>query len=194
MAYGIDVDKNFMKIVYYMMMADGEIADSEMGKFNEIGKNCTRHSLYGNISSFDSDRKEIVSECKNQMEKSFDDSDYMEVLKEGVLESIKASRFDDFGKRNLLWMLVNMSFADGDCSKKEEELLRYVARQLEIGKAYLCLAEMEDTAKALLALENKKKWAENSTMPYNEVKVMIDEIEKDLDILVQSKNTLVSIG
>lgn len=183
MAYGLDVDKNFLKVIYYLISSDRKVEDSEMEKFNELIKK---------YSSLSSANQNIIFECEKQLEKSFDSSDYADVLKEGIDECLRASYFDEQGKRNLVWMLVNVAFSDNDYSDTEINLIRYVVRKLDMDKSYL--AEMEDSVKALVALQNKKSWAENCGKSYNDVKAIIDTIEKDREILTESITNLVNMG
>lgn len=177
------IDENVLKIVYYLMSADGKIDDSEMNKFNEFGQH---------YYNYDSEKDSIVNECLAQLDKSFGESDYMDVVKEGVDKCIQYSYLDDEDKRNLVCLLVNMAYANGEYSAEEKQLVRYIVRKLDVDKSYL--VEMEDTAKALLALQNKQAWAEDSNMPYNDVKSIISEIESDQKILTDSVRALISMG
>ena len=71
--------KSALKIIYYLMAADGEIIRSEEENFDSIGKELD--------PDYAADKAQIIEECRKQMEKAIDPEDYYDVLQDGVEDS-----------------------------------------------------------------------------------------------------------
>lgn len=197
----MDSKKLMLKFAYFFLIADGKITDEENAKFDEILVSMTKDSN-GDV------KKSIIEECNQILSQSVDEMDRYEVIREeferllpeisdrngswGDFESL-FTRYQELEKKDfkkLLWMCVNISYADGVCSQIEERLLRFLTRRLKIDISLLL--EMEDSAQTLIALEKKQFWAENSDKPYSVVKSIIEEITQDKENVIQSLELLIA--
>ncbi|MCM1128365.1 MAG: TerB family tellurite resistance protein [Alistipes senegalensis] len=167
----IDVTKDMLKCAYFMMSADGKITLPELQKFELF---CEEYP------GSDWAQNSIISECDE------------EIARHGVYVATKKlllACLDDEQKRYLLWILVNIAYADGEYAAAERELLRYAAKEMEMDESLVL--EMEDSAETLLALKEKEKWmAGRKTGQANLEK----NIKKDWDDVTNSIHALVLIG
>lgn len=189
--------KDALKIMYYIMSSDGKSENLELQPMvhrvvlqffkSAIGETDNRviDEVIGMdeeemFEPFDSEADDAMIECKKQIDKSFDDSDYIEVLKEGISDCL-ADNDDDDSLTFIVFFALYAAYADGECSEKKKDLLRFVFRKSNIEKAVFL--EMEDGVKTLIDCQVKKVQAENSDRPYKEVKAVIDELDrKEIEI------------
>lgn len=123
--------------------------NGDMGKY-EKQKFCSFVDAF-NGTADEWDRiaaKEIISDVEEQLE---DDDD----IEQNIADMIDGTYFDYEEKVSLVWLLVNMAYADGNCDDTEKDLLQYVFDEAEIEDESI-LMELEDTAETLLAIEAKK--------------------------------------
>ena len=139
--------RDAVKFYYYLIAADGEVKQSELEKFEEIGKETD--------TSFGDYRDEVIKECKQQLKKVIDEDEYYEVIKEGIDETLgeendfyrNYSSYDRIGASLVLWNLLSIAVSDKEYAAEEQKLIRYMVRKLEIDKAvYL---EMENAIKTI---------------------------------------------
>ena len=163
-----------IKIVYYLMAVDGKICQAEEEKFDSIAKELD--------AGFDSYRSALIAFCENQLNKVIDENEYYDVIQEGVGEAIDNSGTDDsgwsfwdtyIGNKIIVWDLLTIAFSDDRYSPEERKLIKYVTRRLNLDKAIFL--EMENTIKALNALEREEKWLRTTTKPYGEIERLINE-------------------
>lgn len=183
--------KDALKIMYYIMSSDGKSENLELQPMvhrvvlqffkSAIGETDNRviDEVIGMdeeemFEPFDSEADDAMIECKKQIDKSFDDSDYIEVLKEGISDCLADNNDDSLAF--IVFFALYAAYADGECSEKKKDLLRFVFRRSNIEKAVFL--EMEDGVKTLIDCQVKKAQAENSDRPYKEVKAAIDELNK----------------
>lgn len=129
-----------------MIAADGEVKQSELEKFEEIGKETD--------TSFVDYKDEVIEECNRQIKKVIDEDEYFEVIKEGIDEvlgkdSSLMSRlmFGGIGAPLVLWNLLSIAVSDKEYAPEEQKLIRYMVRKMKIDKdIYL---EMENAIKTI---------------------------------------------
>lgn len=147
--------RDAVKIYYYMIAVDGEIKESEIEKFKEIG-------MQTDASFLDYSEK-VIAECGQQLEKVIDEDEYLEVIEEEIDkifdkdDQLFFSEDDDFFENdvfskkieasNVLWNLLCIATSDKEYSSEEQKLIRYLVRKLKIDKdVYM---EMENAMKAI---------------------------------------------
>jgi len=144
--------RDAVKLYYYLIAADGEVKQPELGKFEEIGKETD--------TSFADYRDEVIEECKQQMKKVIDEDEYYEVIKEGIDETLgkeddfyrEYSSYDRIGAPLVLWNLLSIAVSDKEYVPEEQKLIRYVVRKMEIDKViYL---EMENAIKTIQDIDH----------------------------------------
>lgn len=179
MAYGLEIGKNEVQILIYTIFADGHVWQGQLDRINELLKLDT--TTCNNTQS-------IYDECKEKLGKINEIS--MLKLAGLVTEAINETYFNEQGKRNLLWLMINIAYGNGELHINEKELIEFVADKLEINSSYI--KEFKNIAQTLLALINKQKWAE--TLPYNEAQEIIKDIDKDREFLVNNTKDLILVG
>ena len=96
--------RDAVKFYYYLIAADGEVRQSELEKFEEIGKETD--------TSFMNYKEEVIKECNRQIEKVIDEDEYFEVIKEGIDETLGEEEY----------------------APEEQKLIRYMVRKMDIDK------------------------------------------------------------
>lgn len=142
--------RDAVKLYYYLIAADGEVKQSELEKFEEIGKETD--------TSFVDYKDEVIEECNRQIKKVIDEDEYFEVIKEGIDEvlgkdSSLMSRlmFGGIGAPLVLWNLLSIAVSDKEYAPEEQKLIRYMVRKMKIDKdIYL---EMENAIKTILNID-----------------------------------------
>ncbi len=175
---------NAMKIIYYMMAADGQIFQSEEEKFDAIGAELDPE--YANH------KDQIIKECQVQMDKVIDPEDYNSVLKEGMEEALNSSRTteDSFiTPKLLLWDLLTIAFSDDTYDETERRLIKQVVRKLNIDKSVFL--EMESSMYTLVDLEKELQWIKTTDRPYLTIEMMVNEIADRKNVIFESVKDLI---
>ena len=135
-----------LKIIYFMMAADGLVFYSEEEKFDAIGREID--------PSFAGRREEIVRACRKQLEKAAEADSYAAVIQEGVEASLLASKpgKDSFITPKLLvWDLLTVAFSEESYDEDERDLLTYIVRRTDVDEAVF--HELETLVEALMEAE-----------------------------------------
>lgn len=160
-----------LTVFYYLLMVDGDIAQSEQEKFIELGNEI-------DSKNFKSYKKEIEKECAEQIKKSFDDEDYYDVIVEGVDKALSEKPAKDeegILSRLLLWNMLVLAFADRKYQKIERRLIRHVVRKSKIERSILL--EMEHLIRSYRAIEKEENYLSKSTRPYSEIAPLVEELK-----------------
>lgn len=178
--------RSALKIVYYLMAADGEILSSEEEKFDSIGRE---------LDPFFADHKaELVQECRAQMEKALDLEDYYDVLQDGVEEALRSSltSADSFITPKLLvWDLLTIAYSDNAYDETERRLVKYVVRKTSIDKAVFL--EMESSIMTLMDIERELAWIKTTDKPYLTIEAMVNELVDRKNVVFESVKDLISL-
>ena len=178
--------RNAIKIIYYLMAADGEIYHSEEEKFDEIG--------YALDPSFSEHREQIVKECQAQLDKVIDPDDYYDALQDGVEEALLASRqtADTFITPKLLvWNLLTVAYSDENYDEVERKLLKYIVRKTDINKAVFL--EMESSILTLMDIEKELAWIKTTNKPYLVIEAMVNELADRKNVIFDSVKDLIRL-
>lgn len=144
--------RDAVKFYYYLIAVDGEVRQSELEKFEEIGKETD--------ISFMNYKEEVIKECNRQIEKVIDEDEYFEVIKEGIDETLgeeedfyrKYSSYDRIEASLILWNLLSIAVSDKEYAPEEQKLIRYMVRKMGIEKdIYL---EMENAIKTIQDIDH----------------------------------------
>lgn len=162
-------DIDALKIIYYMMCADGIIDGSEQRKFKEIGLEVDRN--------FPEYEDELISECNKKIQEAEDAEDRYDLIHDGVNDCLSHSWKTHEGSiqpKLLLWNLTAIAFSEGEYAEEEKRLMRYIARQMNVDKS--AVAEMEHTIQTLIALEKEEQWLKSSNRQYKEIEAQLNEL------------------
>ena len=130
--------KSAIKIIFYLMAADGEVYHSEEEKFDSIGTELD--------PTFLDNKNRIVNECKKQLDKVIDYEDYYETLKEGIDAALNDSKITEdtfITPKLLVWNLLAIAYSDENYDETERKLIKYIVRKTNIDKAIFL--EMESS-------------------------------------------------
>ena len=178
--------RNAIKIIYYLMAADGEVVHSEEEKYDAIGAELD--------PNFAEHKEQIVKECQAQMEKVIDPEDYYDVLQDGVEQALSSSvqTEDTFITPKLLvWDLLTVAYSDESYDEAERKLLKYVVRKLNIDKAVFL--ELESSILTLLDLEKELAWIKTTDRPYLTIEAMVNEIADRKSVIFESVKALIAL-
>lgn len=159
-----------IKIIYFLMAADGEIFHSEEEKFDSIGRELS--------SDYDRFRAQLTRECKTWLRGENDPEDYFDALRDGVDAALRESFPGDssISPKLLLWDLLAISYSDGQYNKEEQRLLKYIVRKLDIDRSVFL--EMETSIQTMLSLDEEIRWVQTTDRPYMAIKAIETELSK----------------
>lgn len=178
--------KEAIKIIYYLMAADGEIYHCEEEKFDSIG---------AELDPLFADNKElIVGECKAQLEKLIDDGDYYDVIQDGIEDAILTSLDPNtygsvISTKLLVWDLLTIAYSDEQYNETERKLIKYIVRKFNIDKAVFL--EMESSILTLLDIEKELNWIKTTDRPYLEIEKVVNELNERKGIIFESVKALI---
>lgn len=177
--------KTALKIVYYLIISDGQINDDEKEQFNAIGQSMIDH--FENVQS-DITRKgdDILSHTG---EKAYSDLVYEAVILDLEYDHIESPE-QSIKARQLLWNLIVVSYSDGLHSDTEQRIIDAIMRKWDISDAVL--QEMLEAMETLLAIQGEKKRFSASQRPYAEVQIQVKELENREAIIMQSIHQLIA--
>lgn len=176
--------KEAIQIIYYLLSVDGKKDEQEMERFDQIA------SQFDPL--FSESREELLCSCERQINKSIDESDYYDVILEGVDDVLVKS--DGTGKikpLELVWNLIYLAHSEGEYSAEETKLIRYIVRKLSVEKnSYL---ELENLMNTLIELDKQKDTFIQKDLDYLTLRATINEIDNRQNVIVESIKYLVNI-
>lgn len=178
--------KNALKIIYYLMAADGQIFHSEEEKFNSIGQELDPY--------FRKYREQVIKECQAQLDKVIDPEDYYDTLQDGVEDALISSKetADTYITPKLLvWDLLTIAYSDESYDEAERKLLKYVVRKLNIDKAIFL--EMESSILTLMDIEKELTWIKTTNKPYLTIEAMVNELADRKSVIFESIKDLIAL-
>ena len=178
--------KSALKVFYFLMAADGKLADEEEVKFDLLG-----HEI---APDYEGLKEQVIADCRVQMDKMIDPEDYNDVIQDGVENALTASvkTEDSFITPKLLvWDLLTIAYSEGEYDERERKLIKYVVRKLNIDKAVFL--EMESSIQTLMDLEKEQQWIKTTDRQYLTIEGMVNEIEARKHVIFDSVKELISL-
>jgi uncharacterized tellurite resistance protein B-like protein len=177
--------KNTIAIFYYLMSADGFIAEEELQKLDSIG-------VEVDAENYMSYRDDIIERCENQKLTVIDDEDYYDVISEGIDKELYSDIDDDeqvIASRLLIWNLLVIAYSDNEYHQNERRLIKHIVRVS--GMPTSVFLEMELLIKSAIEVENERKWLSASNRPYNEIAPIVEELDRRIAYLSESAKNLI---
>lgn len=177
--------KSAITAFYYLVASDGVISGEELYKFDELAKQI-------DPEGFETYRDELIQSCEAQIGSVIDTDDYLDVIIEGIDKAIQKSSatFEvRIPTRLVVWDMLVISYADADYSENERKVIKHVVRLMEIERSVFM--EMESMIKTAEAVDRELEWLKTSNRPYNEVRPLIEEIEKRQSNIQKSAQNLI---
>ena len=178
--------RNALKIIYFLMAADGQLLSAEAEKYDLIGQEITPY--YVGL------KEKIVGECQAQLDKVIDPDDFYDVVQDGVEDALISSiKTEDtfITPKLLVWDLLTIAYSDGSYDETERKLIKYVVRKLDIDKAVFL--EMESAIQTMMDLEKEQQWIKTTDRPYLTIEAMVNEIEDRKHVIFDSVKALIAL-
>ena len=178
--------RSALKIIYYLMAADGEIFHNEEEKFDSIGKELD--------PNFANNKEQIIKECQAQLDKVMEPDDYYDDLQDGVEDALILSRqtADTFITPKLLvWDLLTVAYSDENYDEAERKLIKYIVRKTNIDKAVFM--EMESSILTLMDIEKELSWIKTTNKPYLVIEAMVNELADRKNVIFESVKDLIML-
>lgn len=178
--------KSAIKIIYYLMAADGEIYHSEEEKFDFIGR--------GLDPKFAEHKEQIVKECRAQFDKVIDKDDYYDTLRDGIEDALINSNSTEGSfvtPKLLVWDLLTIAYSDENYDETERKLLKYVVRKTDIDKTVFL--EMENSMLTLMDVEKELSWIKTTEKPYLTIEAMVNELMERRSVIFESVKDLITL-
>ena len=175
---------NAVKIIYYLMAADGTIEAAEEEKFDLICREID--------ADFDSHKEQIIEVCKNQLAKVIDPDDYYDAIQDGVEESMLVGQNYERGfvtAKHLIWDLLTIAYSDDNYNEPERKLMKYIVRKLNVPKDVFL--EMESSYLTVTDIEKEKAWIKTTDRPYLTIEAHVKELEKREQAIYESVKALI---
>lgn len=189
--------RDALRIMYCLMLIDGNVSEEEEEKFNEIGLACDQ--------DFDSCKKQLIDECNGAVQSesaqgiefvsiaSVDSEEYYDQIHDYVGDLIKEENFyqtEGVRAKWLIWNLLAIAYSEGDYSTNERRLMRYIAKKSGVDNTVLL--EMEHTLSTLIAIEKEEEWLKSSDRPYKVIEERVVELSNRKNAIMQGINALIS--
>lgn len=178
--------RNALKIIYYLMAADGEIFHGEEEKFDAIGKELD--------PNFEQVKADIINECKISLELTASKEPYRAALHAGIDSAIIHSHGTDeaiITPKLLVWDLLTVAYSDERYDQAEQDLINYVVKKCNVDQAiYL---EMQSSILTVLDLEKELVWVKTTNRPYLAIEVHVNEINERKKTIMDSVMALISL-
>ncbi len=178
--------ENALKLMYYMIAADGKVNSDEEDKFDLIGPELD--------PDFQKKKEWIKKECQTRLDKASDQKEYYKALEDGIKRTLLLPQPKESARispKLLVWNLLVLAYIDGNIDKKENMLLKYIVRKTNIDQAvYL---EMESSIQTVMDIERELSWVKATDRKYNIVEDVVEELSKRKNIIFESVKDLISL-
>ena len=177
--------KSAVAVFFYLMSVDGQIAENELKKLDEIGAEI-------DAEKYMSYRDDIIERCENQKLLVIDNEDYYDVISEGVDKELYAEISDDedvIASRLLIWDLLVISYSDDEYHHDERRLIKHIVRISGIPTNVFL--EMELVIRSAAEVENERKRLSTSERPYSEIAPVIEELDRRVAYISESAKNLI---
>lgn len=178
--------RSAIKIIYFLMAADGEIYHGEEEKFDLIGIELD--------PDFSNSRDQIIKECQAALEKVIDPEDYYDALQDGAEEALLSSQKTEgasISPKHLVWNLLSVAYSDEKYNDAERRFLKYIVRKLNIDKAVFL--EMESSMLTLMDIERELAWIKTTNRPYLTIEAMVNELADRKNVIIESVIDLITL-
>ncbi len=172
-------------LIYLLMAVDRKITDEELEEFHSIGQAIDPRS-------FSECKETITDEIGKLMEKKTEDDDeYYDLIHDrvGLVLHTEDNSTECISGKTLIWDLLTVAYSDGDYSKDEKRLIRYIAKGIDIPNENVL--EMEHTLRSLLAIKKEEEWLKNTDRKYNIVDERVKELNHRQDVIMQGVEALI---
>lgn len=183
------IGTNEMVLVYLLMASDGTVSDDKLLRFDEL---LAHYELQSKKNAIIGSAKDVV----DSVEVPKDSDKYPHTLYEawkqlantqGLSISKRFRRMRE--NKATLWTLINMAFADGECSGAKKIFIARFSTDMNID--WDIAEEMMDIAKAMYAVQKQLDWLKSDVKkPYGEIETFVQELNKNQSLLEEQLGEL----
>lgn len=181
---GLITAKGALQLMYLVMSADGKTADEETQQLCEIGKELDQ--------AFDEYQQNFIAECQGIVS-TLDVDDFMAELQDttrDILDKSLGKKGASIPVKLLLWNLLVMALSDNEFAESESALIRYISKHVGVDKSII--PEMENSIRALMAVEKEITWLKSVNRPYSTVEVQLNELSDRKLAMMQGVHMLIN--
>lgn len=179
--------RSALRIIYLLIVIDGVVSTGEKEKYHDIGKALDPEHFSDYESEVVAEGNQLLEEFSQEDEETYYDTIHDQAGE--ILLREKTSTEGIQGKA-LIWNLLTVAYSDGEYSKDEKRLIRYIAKALDT--PYEIVLEMEHTLRTLLAIEGEKDWMKQTSRTYNAVEDRMQELAHRESVMMQAIETLIA--
>lgn len=175
---------NAVKIFYYLIASDGDIAFAEEERFNQIAAEID--------PEFEEHRNYVIKTCKEHLDRIIDGDDYYDVVQDGVEEALLSEQVLDKGSvpaKLLVWDLITIANSDELYAEVERKLIKYIVRKVDIPKDVFL--EMENIYLTVKDIEKEIEWIKGTDRPYRTIEKTVRELERREQAIIESVKALI---
>ena len=169
--------RSSMKIIYYLMAADGRIFHNEKEKYEEIGR--------GMDPGFDAVRDDIIASCDPEPDSSLEPEAYMHSVLEGINQETAS-----IAPKVLVWDLLIIAYSDGYYDPRERRLVRYTVKKLEIDIELFM--RMEIGFLEMMHLDSELDWIRTQEHPRLQMKAIARELEAQKTAIFEEMKEIIA--
>lgn len=178
-----------LKIYYLFTLIDGKATVEENQKFAELCKT----KKFGNY-----DKEKIIKECKKLLDdsKNINECSILDRMNRIIgweeFEIWGNSYIEASDSQRIIWNLISLAYTDNDFSEVERKAINLWAKNFKIPKKVY--QDMFDIAQTMLDMTKQKEWLTSTSRPYNEINEKVKKIDKRIQELYESVETLISLS
>ena len=173
------LDTTQFELYSLFLLSDGEWSPEKKKRLDDIRKNMQ--------ISYDSVR-DCYTRCKNSKLGDGNHSEWViNEMKQAMRRSLSYQDYDkDYINRyvKIVWNMINLSFANGEYSEAEREVVQYLAKRWRIKS--LIMMELIDTAETIVMLNKLKMWKQTTAQPGENTDERIKDIEKQIQCMYKN--------
>lgn len=152
-----------------------EIDKALLGE-DQVNLNDSRQSMLDGVEKNEEYSNQMAKCIRMMKESAFK----MPSLLYGMLWSSPYEYLDDdkAAQAQTIWTLINLGYADSDYSEAEKKIVKYLTEKWEVDP--VLVAELDDTADALLALSRQKEWIQTTSKSRSDKNKFIEELDRSI--------------
>lgn len=183
-----------IKAFYILMNADGEIAQKELEKFNEIVKTLEVELCLNLTTDY---KEKVISEFDGKAKSS--EKDYYDFLIEeindafGFSESVYAIQSLSggayvgekiFSPRWVIWNMLAIALSNGDYHENEKGIIKYIAQKTDLGTDIM--SELEQSIQAINAVDCEIQFVNENEEASPNYQELITELNNRRNVILNS--------
>lgn len=177
-----------LRVFYYLMSADGNLACDELAKFDEMCDELGK--------GIELDKDALAAACQSSLKAHASSVSPLVSVMACVDEVLYSSHVLSEGEalispKLLLWDMLAIAYSDANYDDAESELIAHVAKSYDVGTALLM--EMQTSILAMTDLEREESLVKTLNRPYLVIEAQVKEIEKRKAAVFEGVQNLIAL-